>query len=68
VEVAVEGVVAGEGRDVLRGLTLGPPSILVMSPKWKTILKQLLRTDQIQVLAMNLYSKRSRNVNDIIKR
>lgn len=68
VEDAVEGVVVGEERDVLRGLTLGPPSVPVMSPKWKTIPKYLLQMAQIQVLAMNLYSKRSRNVNDIIKR
>jgi len=68
VEDAAEGVVVGEVRDLLRGLTLGPPSVPAMSPKWKTIPNQLRRTSQSQALPMNPYSKRSRNVNDIIKR
>ena len=67
-EDAAEVVVAGGVRDLLHGLTLGPPSVPAMSPKWKTIPIQLRRAFQSQALPMNLYSKRSRNVNDIIKR
>jgi hypothetical protein len=68
VEDAVEGVVAGDARVILRALTLGQPSVPVMSLKWKRIPKYLQRTSQSQSLAMNLYSKRSRSVNDTIKR
>jgi hypothetical protein len=68
VEDAVEGMVVGEARVVLRALTLGPPSVPAMSLKWKRIQKYLQRTSQSQAPAMNLYSKRSRSVNDTIKR
>jgi hypothetical protein len=64
----VSDMVAGEERDVLRDLTLGPRSVPAMSPRWRTIPKRLRWTEQSQALATNLYSKRSRNANDIIKR
>ena len=57
---AVEGVVAGEARVVLRALTLGPPSVPAMSLKWKRIPKYLQRTSQSQALAMNLYTRNAR--------